>query len=74
MLQMIQAGRADYFFISQEEAEVLIAASGSPPKHFKYIRFIDMPKGNKRYIMFSPLIEDEIISEINTVIRTFIHK
>jgi polar amino acid transport system substrate-binding protein len=74
MLQMIQSGRADYFFIAQEEAEVLIDVSGALPKDLKYIRFTDVPKGNRRYIMFSPLIEDEFISRINTAIRTFIHE
>lgn len=74
MLQMIQVGRADYFFIAQEEAEVLMAVSGAPTKDLKYIRFTDMPKGNRRYIIFSPLIDDEILSRINTAIKTFIHK
>lgn len=73
MLKMIHAGRADYFFIGEDEAEVLIASSGLPKTDFKYVRFSDMPEGNKRYILFSKKVEDEVVHKINTAIKKYIH-
>lgn len=73
MLKMIHAGRADYFFIAEEEAGELIAKSGIPKTNFKYVRFSNMQEGNKRYILFSRQVEDEVIEKVNTAIRKFIH-
>lgn len=73
MFKMIHAKRADYFFISEEEAEILIATSGLPKTDFKYIRFSNMPAGNKRYLLFSKKVENEVIEKINAAIRKFIH-
>ncbi len=69
MLKMIRAGRADYFFISEEEADELVRVSGFPDTDFKYIRFSGMPMGEKRYILFSKNIEDELVERVNEAIR-----
>ncbi len=73
MLKMIHSGRADYFFISEEEAAVLTTSSGLPKSDFKYIRFSNMPEGNKRYLLFSKKVEDEVIDKINAAIRKYVH-
>lgn len=68
MLKKIHAGRGDYFFIAPEEAEELIESSGLAKKNFKYITFSDMPEGEKRYIMCSQKVADEVIEKFNTSI------
>ena len=65
MLHMIEAGRADYFFITQEEADDLIRASGYPVDAFRYIRFSDMPPGNERYLICSKQVPEEVMQVIN---------
>ncbi len=73
MLHMIRARRADYFFISKEEADELIIASGFPDTDFKYVRFSGMPMGEKRYILFSKMIEDDVVARVNEAIRESDH-
>ncbi|MCK5100993.1 MAG: transporter substrate-binding domain-containing protein, partial [Desulfobacteraceae bacterium] len=68
MLKMIRSKRADYFFISEEEANVVIALSGFSRNDFKYIKFLNMPKGNKRYLLFSEMVENDMIEKINMAI------
>jgi polar amino acid transport system substrate-binding protein len=68
MLKMIDSHRADYFFISEEEAEVLLTHSGLPVPDFKTITFTDMPEGNYRYILFSRRVEAWTIDRLNEVI------
>ncbi len=68
MLELIYRNRYDYFFIAQEEANGLIKASGFPRKDFKYIQFSNMPEGEKRYILCSQKVGDDIIEKLNTVI------
>jgi uncharacterized protein (TIGR02285 family) len=70
MLEMIRIGRADYFFIAKEEADVLTGTSGIPKNDFQYIRFSNMPNGNKRYALFNKQVEDAVIGKINTAIES----
>lgn len=58
MVKMIHSHRADYFFISREEAEDLILCSDLPIEDFKIIRFSDMPPGAKRYLICSRRVDD----------------
>lgn len=71
MLKMIHSLRADYFFIAEEEAGQLITESSFSPSDFKYIHFSDMPEGNKRYIICSPKLPDELIERLNQSIREY---
>lgn len=73
MLEMIQSGRADYFFISEEEAKDLTASSGLLKTDFKIIRFTNIPEGNKRYLLFSKRVEDEVIEKINNAIKSCVN-
>ena len=68
MLKKIHFNRGDYFFISPEEADGLIESSGLPREDFKYITFSDMPEGEKRYIVCSQKVEDEVIEKLNTAL------
>lgn len=69
MLQMLQAGRADYFFIALEEAEGLFKDGPLPRAEFKLIHFADMPLGEKRYLWCSHQVEEAVIEQLNVAIR-----
>ena len=69
MLQMILSGRADYFFVSEEEAEEIITSAGYSLQDFQRQRYTDMPPGNKRYIACSQRVTDEIVDRLNDVIE-----
>ncbi len=69
MLKMIHSRRADYFFIAEEEAYKLIFLPEFKADNFKYIQFNNMPEGNKRYLLFSKMVKDEVILKINTAIK-----
>lgn len=74
MLKMIHSRRADYFFISEEESHVLTATSGLPHNDFKFVRFMDMPSGNKRYLLFSKKVSVEQVVRIDDAIQKYIHR
>ncbi len=65
MIRMIGARRADYMFISPEEAEATLANSGVPPRNLRLITLPDMPRGEFRHLMFSQCVDDETIRRIN---------
>lgn len=74
MLKKIYFKRGDYFFISPEEADSLIESSEFSEDDFKYITFSNMPKGEKRYIMCSPQVDDDIIQRLDQQIAEQILK
>jgi polar amino acid transport system substrate-binding protein len=65
MLQMILSGRADYFFISEEEADHIILSAGYETSQFQLKHFADMPAGNRRYIACSQQVSPEIVDLLN---------
>jgi uncharacterized protein (TIGR02285 family) len=69
MLQMILSGRADYFLISEEEAEHIISTAGYEMSQFQLQHFNDMPAGNHRYIACSQQVPLEIINLINQALK-----
>lgn len=68
MVQMIQAHRADLMFLAEEEAAYLVEQAGFNLRDFRLIRFPDMPAGERRYIMCSKHVPDEVISKLNRAI------
>lgn len=72
MVKMIHTHRADYFFISKEEAEDVILCSDLPRKDFKVVRFSDMPQGNKRYLICSRKIEEITLLRLNRGIKNYL--
>jgi len=72
MIKMIHTHRADYFFISKEEAEDLILCSGLPMKDFKIIHFTDMPAGNKRFLICSRKIDEVSLLRLNRAIKKYL--
>jgi uncharacterized protein (TIGR02285 family) len=68
MLQMILSGRADYFFISEEEADHIILSAGYEMSQFQLQHFADMPAGNHRYIACSQQVSAEIVGLLNSAL------
>jgi polar amino acid transport system substrate-binding protein len=68
MVEMIRANRADFMFVAEEEAKYLAEEAGASVKEFQMIKFSDMPMGEKRYIMCSKQVPDEIINKLNNAI------
>ena len=72
LIKMIAAGRISYMLISPEEIEMMIQSADLNPNDFISLPFSDIPKGNKRYLMFSKSVPDEIIDSINHSIKKLI--
>lgn len=68
MLKKVQAKRNDYFFMSPEEADSLIASSEFKKEEFKIVTFSDMPQGEFRYIICSRKVDDAVIQKLNAQI------
>lgn len=65
MLQVILSDRADYFFVSEEEAEQIITSSGHDLEQFQRQQYSDMPAGNNRYIACSQQVTPSTINLLN---------
>lgn len=72
MVKMLYADRADYFFITPEEADDVIAQAGYKMEEFNLISFSDMPEGGKRYLMYSKSVDDATIKKIDTYIEEYL--
>jgi uncharacterized protein (TIGR02285 family) len=67
MLLLIERKRADFMFISKEESTLLFEKN-----QYKDISFYDvkgMPEGNKRYLICSKKVDDDIINQINQYLK-----
>lgn len=73
MLKMIETHRADYFFLTEEEAYDLLLFSGVNRSKFKTIFFNNTPQGDYRYLLCSKKVEDHYISDLNLAIDHFLN-
>jgi len=69
ILKMILAHRADYCFMTEEEAHDLLVYSTLNRLAFKIVYFKDMPENNQRYLICSKKVTDEDIHEINGALK-----
>jgi uncharacterized protein (TIGR02285 family) len=69
LMKMIQAYRADYYFMTEEEAQDQLLLSGLRNSDFKLIHFSDMPQGNKRYLICSQKVDKDTLKRLNLAIR-----
>lgn len=65
MLKMIAADRADFMFLSEEEAIHLLKETEEYAKDVHIIQLSDIPLGEKRYLMCNKLVADETIERLN---------
>ncbi|MCU7835815.1 MAG: transporter substrate-binding domain-containing protein [gamma proteobacterium symbiont of Taylorina sp.] len=68
MLSMIAKKRADFMFISYEEAIELLAVHKYKDR-LKFIVISNMPQGNNRYLICSKRVDSEIIINLNEYIN-----
>lgn len=68
MLRMVALDRADYFFITEEEASELIRQSEFKAGDFKYVRFTNSPPGNQRHLWCSKRVSAQTMTRINRAI------
>lgn len=65
MLRMIEGRRADYCFMTREEATDLFMHAGFNKDNFIMVPFAEIPHGNKRYLICSRQVPDETIERFN---------
>lgn len=64
MLKLIEKKRADFMFISYEEATSLLKEYSNKDA-LQFVALKEMPEGNKRYLICSKKTDDTIINLIN---------
>jgi uncharacterized protein (TIGR02285 family) len=71
LLKMVQSGRMDYTFLSQEEAEYLLRRDATLAQGLVVTRIAEVPPGNLRYFLypksFDPALSDRIDAAIERV-------
>jgi len=68
MLRMLEGHRADYCFMTKEEATDLFMHAGFNKDKFIMVPFAAIPNGNKRYLICSQQVPDEIIERFNLAV------
>jgi polar amino acid transport system substrate-binding protein len=68
MLDMIALGRADFMFMSAEEADYLLRLPGTTSNTLDTYTFADAPKGEARYLMCSMLVPEAVINSFNAAL------
>jgi polar amino acid transport system substrate-binding protein len=73
LVKMINAKRADYMLIDAEDYKFIKENNSEDIKNLITISFPDMPKGLKRYIMCSKIVDKKIINNLNNAIKKIVH-
>jgi hypothetical protein len=68
-LSILYIRRADFLLIAPEEADFLLSRTQLPQEAFRHLPLIDMPPGNRRYVMFSQAVPSEIVDRFNAAFR-----
>jgi uncharacterized protein (TIGR02285 family) len=68
LIRMLLANRFDYTFIPGDELNDIMKQSVETARKISVMDLRDMPEGNKRYIMCSKQVENEIINRLNAEI------
>lgn len=69
MLNMLVYKRADYFLVSEEEANALIQRSDRSPAEFRLSYFVETIKEDPRYFWCTKQVPDALISKLNRVLE-----
>lgn len=70
--KLIMKGRAAYMLTAPEEVETLVRSAGLDPDDFVAITMPDIPAGNRRYLIFTRGVSDDMIKKINISVRKFV--
>jgi hypothetical protein len=69
LIKLVQIGRVQLTFVPLEEAEYYVAGMGYRQEDFHFIRFADMPEGEKRYIICSMKTDDAVLQRIDAALK-----
>ena len=72
LIRMLAKERMTYLLVAPEEIATLIKSNKLNPSEFTIFRLADIPAGNKRYIMCSKGVDQEVIDKINLSIQKFV--
>lgn len=68
LFRMIQSGRAELAFFPIEELTYRTTELGLPLADFRVLRFPELEPGEKRYMMCSKLVTDELLKRFNAAL------
>ncbi|HJV68982.1 transporter substrate-binding domain-containing protein [Ideonella sp.] len=68
MARMVAAQRAHLMFAAEEEATYLAEQTDGPAAGLKVVHFTDLPPGERRHILCSKAVPDEVIERLNKAI------
>ncbi|MCF6247726.1 MAG: transporter substrate-binding domain-containing protein [Desulfobacula sp.] len=66
--QLIVFNRASYMLVAPEEIDTMLVQAKLDPNEFISISKSDIPQGNKRYIIYSKNVENDLIKRVNQAI------
>jgi polar amino acid transport system substrate-binding protein len=72
MVRMLIGQRFDYMISAPEEVAHLIGSISTGSEDITTIKLLDLPPENKRYILCSQSVDDEVIERLNTAILKII--
>jgi uncharacterized protein (TIGR02285 family) len=70
IVRMLHYGVADVVTATQEEAEYYVTDAGYLMNEFHVVTFPDVPAVEKRYILCSKRVPDEVMDKLNAAIKT----
>ncbi|WP_319760555.1 transporter substrate-binding domain-containing protein [Maridesulfovibrio sp.] len=73
LIRMLVAGRFDFILLPPEEVGELTKEAEVNLNSFSLLPMNDIPSGNKRYIMYSRSVSQEIIDRVNSAIVDLCH-
>lgn len=72
MAAMVRLERADFMFMSEEEAPVAMQEAALAPKDLAVLRTPDMPRGERRYLMCSLSVSDAVLERLNKALAALV--
>lgn len=72
--KLIVNNRAAYMLVAPEEISMMLKKANLDESQFVSIYKPDIPSGNRRYIIFSKGVEDDLVNRINQSIQEIVHK
>jgi polar amino acid transport system substrate-binding protein len=70
IVRMLHYGMGDVVTATQEEAEYYVTDAGYKMNEFHIITFPDVPAVEKRYVLCSKRVSNDVMDKLNAVIRT----
>lgn len=72
LARMLGAKRFDFLLVNPEEVDVLARQGGLRPGDLVRVRLTDLPRGNKRYLIFSKSTSQATVDRVNDAIEKLV--